>query len=121
MSVQDLMSCDCIQVLTPALAQGLAGEVRRTFTTGAVLKCRVTELDATDRVKLQRLGYEASHRIRFAFDPQLSQSTRIRFPANAGGIVMRITPAKDSGSVGVFWTMLAKAHTEDNQLVVEER
>lgn len=116
MSLESLLTKDRIDVLLPEYGQTASMGVTRSYETiRGELRCRVTPLNVSERMKFQRDGYQVSHRMRFLTDPELTQDMRVKWKGRGKGTILRVSPAYNSCGVDRIWTVMALAHTEDNQ------
>jgi hypothetical protein len=119
-SLHALTHVHTVQRFEPFVLNGAAFGVQRDYHYDApdsILECRVVELAESGRTQLMQEGWVVSHKIHFDFDPQFTLLTRLKFPANVNGVILRVDPAIDQHGQGRLWIANATALSEDNPTI----
>ncbi len=117
MPLHALLTAHKITRLRLRVTQTDSMAVKRSYVPTGVLKCRVIPLTVTEREKMKRDGYTATHKLRFLFDPELSVGDRVVHIPPKGTVakVFRVVPGRNPHELDIMWTLNAQEHSEDNQ------
>lgn len=115
MSIRSMTSIHTIQVLKPAITQGDALGVVRTFNVVRTLETRVKPVSATQAAFFAQNSMEVDHNLWFDSDPQLTEGDMILWVVQGQTITMRITrTANNLHGLDRLWMAGAKAMRIDN-------